>query len=83
MYPIDLAPADNRNWAVQLRCPDCEWYGHGVHDQQVVDQFDVELDRGTDMLIGDLADLTHANMEEAAERFTFALHRDHILAEDF
>jgi hypothetical protein len=83
VYPIDWAPADNLNWAVHLRCPDCEWYGHGVHDQQAVDQFDVELDRGTDMLIEDLSRLTRANMEEETERFISALQGDHILAEDF
>jgi hypothetical protein len=83
VYPIDWAPADERNWAVDLRCPDCEWTGNGVYDQDVVDRFDIELDRGTDMLIEDLARLTRANMEDEIERFISALHADHILVEDF
>lgn len=83
VQPIDWAPADNLNWAVHLRCPDCEWIGHGVYGQQVVDRFDVELDRGTDMLIEDLSRLTRANMEDETERFIAALAGDHILAEDF
>jgi hypothetical protein len=83
VYPIDWAPADERNWAVELRCPDCEWSRNGVHAQEVVDRFDIELDRGTDMLIEDLARLTRANMEDEIERFIHALHADHILAEDF
>ena len=83
VYPIEWAPADERTWAVELRCPDCEWSRNGVHAQQVVDRFDIELDRGTDMLIEDLARLTRANMEDEIERFIHALHADHILAEDF
>jgi predicted RNA-binding Zn-ribbon protein involved in translation (DUF1610 family) len=83
VYPIDWAPADERNWAVDLRCPDCEWIGNGVYGQDVVDRFDIELDRGTDMLIEDLARLTRANMEDEIERFISALHADHILVEDF
>ena len=83
VHPIDWAPADNLNWAVHLRCPDCEWIGHGTYSQQVVDRFDVALDRGTDMLIEDLSRLTRANMEDEAERFITALAGDHILAEDF
>jgi hypothetical protein len=83
VYPTDWAPADERSWAVELRCPDCEWIGNGVHAQEVVDRFDIELDRGTDMLIEDLARLTRANMEDEIERFISALSADHILAEDF
>jgi hypothetical protein len=83
VQPIDWAPADNLNWTVRLRCPECESVGHGIHSQQVVDRFDVELDRGTDMLIEDLSRLTRANMEDEAERFIAALTGDHILAEDF
>jgi hypothetical protein len=83
VYPTDWAPADECNWAVDRRCPDCEWVGNGVYTQEIVDRFDIELDRGTDMLIEDLARLTRANMEEEIERFISALYADHILAEDF
>jgi hypothetical protein len=83
VYPISWAPADERNWSVRVRCPDCDWVGNGVHSQETVDRFDVELDRGTDMLIEDLARLTRANMEDEIERFISALRADHILAEDF
>jgi hypothetical protein len=83
VYPTGWAPADERNWSVDRRCPDCEWVGNGVYSQEIVDRFDIELDRGTDMLIEDLARLTRANMEEETERFIAAMHADHILAEDF
>ncbi len=83
VYPVSWAPADERSWSVEVRCPDCEWVGSGVHSQATVDMFDVELDRGTDMLIEDLARLTRANMEDETERFISALYGDHILPEDF
>jgi predicted RNA-binding Zn-ribbon protein involved in translation (DUF1610 family) len=83
VYPTDWAPANERSWAVNLRCPDCEWLGSGTYAQEVVDRFDIELDRGTDMLIEDLARLMRANMEDEIERFVSALYADHVLAEDF
>lgn len=83
VYPTEWAPADERSWSVKLRCPDCDWSTSGIHSQEVVDRFDIELDRGTDMLIEDLARLTRANMEDEIERFISALRENHILAEDF
>jgi hypothetical protein len=83
VYPVDWAPAGERHWAVDLRCPDCQWVGGGIYSQELVDGFDVELDRGTESLVNDLAALTRANMEEEIERFVRALGSDCILPEDF
>lgn len=83
VYPIDWVPAAPRNWAVQLRCPDCEWHGEGVYSQDVVDRFDRVLDEGTEAILDDLMRLTHANMEDEIERFVGALEANHILPEDF
>ena len=66
-----------------LRCPNCEWVGTGVFEQEVVEAFDEELDRGTETLVGDLKALIRANMEEQVERFAEALENDLILPEDF
>ena len=52
---------------MDLRCPDCEQIGNGVYGQDVVARFDIELDRGTEMLIEDLARLTRATMDEEIE----------------
>ena len=68
---------------MDLRCPECEWRGSGVYDQEVLDRFDIELDTGTAAMIDDLADLTRANMEDEAERFLVALRDDLVLPEDF
>jgi hypothetical protein len=83
VYPTDWALAGEAHWAVELRCPECEWLGGGIYGQDALDRFDVELDRGTDALIEDLANLTRANMEEEVERIATALRDDHILPEDF
>jgi hypothetical protein len=70
-------------WDLNLRCPNCEWAGHGVFGQQAVEQLDVELDTGTQVLVRDLRHLMHANMEDEIERFAAALHAGHIWPMDF
>ena len=57
-------------WEVTLRCPNCEWDHTDVFDQDTVERFDEELDRGTDTLVDDLKRLIPANMEEEIERFS-------------
>ena len=71
------------HWEVSLRCPNCEWRGTGIFTQDAVEQFDEELDRGTDALSRDLRRLSHANMQDEIERFSSALDADHILPDDF
>jgi hypothetical protein len=83
VYPVDWEEASATHWEVALRCPDCEWSTVGVYDQETVDRFDEELDRGTDLLVRDLKRLTRANMEEEIERFGRALESDAIWPMDF
>jgi hypothetical protein len=83
VYPVEWEEAGATHWRVELRCPNCEWTGTGVHEQVVVERFDAELDRGTDNLIEDLHSVSRANMEEDVERFANALRDGHILPSDF
>jgi hypothetical protein len=83
VHPVHWSEVDGLGWEVTLHCPNCEWIETGVFDQETVEQFDEELDRGTDDLVEDLKRLVYANMEEQVERFTHALRADHILPEDF
>jgi hypothetical protein len=83
VYPVDWAEADDDRWEVELRCPNCEWRANGTYEQHVVDQFDMDLDRGTVALMEDLHALARANMEDEIERFVAALNGDHLLPEDF
>ena len=83
VHPTDWEPAGRARWRVDLRCPECEWFGSEVHDQKVMDAFDEVLDDGTEGLLDDLSELSRAIMEEEVDRFIDALNRDLIIAEDF
>jgi hypothetical protein len=83
VYPTEWDEAGMTHWEVTLRCPNCEWNGTGIFQQELVERFDEELDRGTEALVRDLKRLMHANMEEEIDRFVEALAGDLILPEDF
>jgi hypothetical protein len=83
VYPTEWEEAGPEHWEVALRCPNCEWSSAGIFQQEIVERFDEELDRGTEALIRDLRRLMHANMEDQIDRFITALDGDHILPMDF
>lgn len=83
VYPVEWAEAGATHWEVVLRCPNCQWSGTGVYEQDQVERFDEELDRGTETLVRDLKRLMQANMEDDIDRFVDALAADHVLPEDF
>ncbi|WP_372791140.1 hypothetical protein [Paraconexibacter sp.] len=83
VYPTEWSEAGPRHWEVTLRCPNCEWHGTGVFEQELVEEFDDELDRGTETLVSDLRRILHANMEDEIDRFVRALDAGHIQPEDF
>jgi hypothetical protein len=83
VYPVDWEEAGDSHWEVKLRCPNCEWAGTGVFEQDIVERFDEELDKGTEALVRDLKNLMQANMEDEIERFVSALEAGHIVPEDF
>jgi hypothetical protein len=83
VHPVTGEEAGPAHWQVTLRCPNCEWSATGVFEQEAVERFDEELDRGTDALVRDLKRLLRANMEEEIERFVRALRDDHVLPFDF
>ena len=70
-------------WKLWRRCPECEWFGDGVHSESDVDDFDEQLDFGTRELAEELRALEQSNMEESISGFVTALHEDLILPEDF
>ena len=83
VQPVNWHEQGGGYWNVELRCPECEWWGRDSYSQDEVDRYDEELDRGGQELIEDLRALTRANMEEEADRFATALAGDSILPEDF
>jgi hypothetical protein len=83
VQPVRWFEQGGNQWHVDLRCPECDWWGRGSFSQAEVDRFDEELDRGASVMVEDLRSLTRANMEGEAERFAMALATDSILPEDF
>jgi hypothetical protein len=83
VYPLEWQEAGTENWAVVLHCPNCDASREGVFNQDTVEAFDEELDRGADLLAGDYRRLMRANMAEEIERFAGALEANAILPEDF
>jgi RNase P subunit RPR2 len=83
VQPVNWHEQGDGRWNVELRCPECEWWGRDTYTQSEVDTYDEELDRGGQELIEDLRSLTRANMEDEADRFAMALSSDCILPEDF
>jgi hypothetical protein len=83
VQPVNWHEQGDGYWHVELRCPECEWWGRDSYPQSEVDSYDEELDRGGQELIEDLRSLTRANMDEEADRFALALASDSILPEDF
>jgi predicted sugar kinase len=81
--PVAWDQAGPHEWAVTIQCPNCEWWDADVYDEETVERFDEELDRGTEALVRDLLRLMRANMEDDVERFLAALRVDAILPEDF
>jgi hypothetical protein len=83
VQPMQWFEQGGSQWHVDLRCPECEWWGRGSFSQTDVDNFDEELDRGGNLLVEDLRALTRSNMEDEADRFAAALATGCILPEDF
>jgi hypothetical protein len=83
VFPLAWQEAGREHWEMTLRCPNCEWHGNGVFEQELVERLEEELDAGTEALVRDLKRLTHANMEQELDRFAAALGGDRILPMDF
>jgi hypothetical protein len=83
VYPTDWEEEGADKWYVELHCPNCDWVGGGIFEQDLLDEFDEELDRGMEELAADLARLTRSNMSEDIDRFVSALDADAILPMDF
>ena len=83
VYPVHWHETSDTHWEVELRCPNCEWSHVGDYDQDCLDRFDEQLDRGIEAIVRDLRRLTRANMENELERFRAALDADAVWPMDF
>lgn len=83
VQPVDWSAVSKSYWSVTLECPNCRWSGTGVFEQEVVDRYDDELNRGSEALVRDIEQLALENMADSLERFVTALNADQILPTDF
>ena len=72
VYPTDWEEEGPDKWFVELHCPNCDWTGGGIFEQDLLDEFDEELDRGMEELAADLGRLARANMADDVDRFVAA-----------
>ena len=83
VQPVDWEEAGPRHWRLELRCPNCESRGTVVVEDEVVDQYDLVLERGSAELARSLHETVEQSIEDEVARLRDALERDLILPEDF
>lgn len=83
VQPVDWQEASGKHWRVTLRCPNCEQSGTVVVEDEVVDHYDIALERGAAQLARTLHELVEQNIEVEARRLRHALDGGHLLPEDF
>ena len=83
VQPVDWDEAGARHWRVTLRCPNCLDSGTVVVEDEVVDHYDLELERGAAELARALHEIVEENIEREAGRLRAALDGGHLLPEDF
>lgn len=83
VQPVDWEEAGPRHWKLELRCPNCESRGTVVVEDEVVDHYDLVLERGSAELARSLHEVVESSIEDEATRLRAALEQDLILPEDF
>jgi hypothetical protein len=83
VIPVDAVEVDVWHFSVSLFCPNCEWVGTEVYDDEALERFDLGLDAGQRALARTLDELAYENACADFEAFAHALAVDAILPEDF
>ena len=83
VVPVDAVEIDAWHFSVSLHCPNCDWVGTEVYDDEALERFDIGLDAGTRALVRTLEELAYENANADFEAFAAALAADAILPEDF
>ena len=83
VYPVERYQIKDMEWKVMLLCPNCLCKRELVVDRETVRELLKSARVGRETLMKELDGMQKKNMEEEAEKFITALHKDHILPIDF
>jgi hypothetical protein len=83
VYPVERYQINDMEWKVMLLCPNCLCKRELVVDRETVRELLKNARVGRETLMKELDGMQKRNMEEEAEKFITALHKDHILPIDF
>ena len=83
VYPVERYQINDMEWKVMLLCPNCLCKRELVVDRETVRELLKNARVGRETLMKELDGMQKKNMEEEAEKFITALHKDHILPIDF
>ncbi|MHB8168230.1 MAG: hypothetical protein ACYDET_01105 [Thermoleophilia bacterium] len=83
VYPVERYQINDVEWKVMLLCPNCLCKRELVVDRETVRELLKNARIGRETLMKELDGMQKRNMEEEAEKFITALHKDHILPIDF
>lgn len=83
VYPVERYQMNDMEWKVLMLCPNCLCKRELVVDRETVRELLKTARIGRESLMKELDNMQKKNMEDEAEKFISALHKDHILPIDF
>ncbi|MEA2289101.1 MAG: hypothetical protein QOD55_1098 [Solirubrobacteraceae bacterium] len=83
VQPVEAGEPAPGLWDLTLRCPECERWLEVTCDEQAIDRFEAELDRGLAVLQCEMDTFAQLSFREDVERFVAALAADAIMPMDF
>ncbi len=83
VYPVERYQMNDMEWKVLMLCPNCLCKRELVVDRETVRELLKNARVGRESLMKELDNMQKKNMEEEADKFILALHKDHILPIDF
>lgn len=83
VYPVERYQLNDMEWKVMMLCPNCLCKRELVVDRETVRELLKTARVGRELLMKELDNMQKKNMEDEADKFISALHKDHILPIDF
>jgi len=83
VYPVERYQMNDMEWKILMLCPNCLCKRELVVDRETVRDLLKNARIGRESIMKELDNMQKKNMEEEADKFITALHKDHILPIDF